>query len=394
LNILSKFSYIWKFDRQKEEEYNLFVKPSNLASLRLVTFITIFGMSLFLIVDFFKEVDYSVVLASRICVLSLAFILMWLSYRDLSSTGIVLCVSLVPIMNFGASVVTSYYAGMPPFYITNLLFLIFVLVVTASGLHFRFALMVNLFCLIMFLLYSQFFNRNPFYFSQYPHLISIFVYIHIVGMVLENRRRTNFLQFNELKEQKKLVEELNQQKNRIISILSHDVAAPMNSLSTLLHLQTYNNIDKSELNTYLPKLSNQFENVTLLLYSLVRWSRSQMDGFKLDKVKLNVSDLVERKLKLFQFPLLDKGLELKLTVDRSLYITVDEEMILIAIQNLLSNAIKFAHPGSVVQVKVYGNQNQGVVISITNQGETIPEQSLMRCLFLRILVVKEEPDLV
>ena len=193
-------------------------------------------MSLFLIVDFFKEVDYSIVLTSRICVLSLAFILMWLSYRNLSSTGIVLCVALVPIMNFGASVVTSYYAGMPPFYITNLLFLIFVLVVTASGLHFRYALMVNLFCLITFILYSQFVNRNPFYFSQYPHLISIFVYIHIVGIVLENRRRTNFLQFNELKEQKKLVEELNQQKNRIISILSHDVAAPMNSLSTLLHM--------------------------------------------------------------------------------------------------------------------------------------------------------------
>jgi signal transduction histidine kinase len=378
LNILSKFSYIWKFDYPQEEEYNLFVKPSNLASLRLVTFITIFGMSLFLIVDFFKEVDYSVVLTSRICVLSLAFILMWLSYRDLSSTGIVLCVSLVPIMNFGASVVTSYYAGMPPFYITNLLFLIFVLVVTASGLHFRFALVVNLFCLITFILYSQFVNRNPFYFSQYPHLVSIFVYIHIVGIVLENRRRTNFLQFNELKAQKKLVEELNQQKNRIISILSHDVAAPMNSLSTLLHMQTHNHIDQAELNTYLPKLSDQFENVALLLYSLVRWSRSQMDGFKLDRVKLNAADLVERKLKLFQIPLLDKGLELKLTVDRSLYINADEEMMLIAIQNLLSNAIKFAHPGSVVQVKVYSNQNQGVIISITNQGQPIPEHLITK----------------
>ena len=98
-----------------------------------------------------------------------------------------------------------------------------------------------------------------------------------------------------------------------------------------------------------------------------------MDGFKLDKVKLNAADLVERKLKLFQIPLLDKGLELKLTVDRSLYITVDEEMILIAIQNLLSNAIKFAHPGSVVQVKVYSSLNQSVFISITNQGQPIPE---------------------
>jgi signal transduction histidine kinase len=147
----------------------------------------------------------------------------------------------------------------------------------------------------------------------------------------------------------------------------------MNSLSTLLHLQTHNNIDQSELTSYLPKLSDQFESVTFLLYSLVRWSRSQIDGFKLDKVKLNVADLIDKKLKLFQFLLLDKRLEWKLSIDQSLHIVADEEMMLIAIQNLLSNAIKFAQEGTSVHVRVYTNESQKIVISVMNQGEPVPE---------------------
>jgi len=270
--------------------------------------------------------------------------------------------------------VTSYYAGMPSFYLTNLLFLIFVLVVTASGLHFRFALFLNIFCFLIFIIYSQFIKIDPFYFSQYPHLFSIFFYIHIVGLVLESRRRRNFLQFNDLMEQKSLVEDLNQQKNKIISILSHDVAAPMNTLSTVLYLQASGNINEAEAKTYLPKLNEQFNNVSALLFGLVRWSRSQMEGFVLDKTTINMAELAEREIKLFHPQLLAKGLELRLTGERIAYVEVDEEMIRIGIRNLISNAIKFARAGTSVNVKVIKNDKNKVMMSFTNQGEAIPAE--------------------
>lgn len=374
MQFFSRYSYIWKFDNEQEERFDQFVRSSQLASLRLVTFITIFGMSVFLVVNFFLDVNFTIVLIARICVLTIALFTMWLAYQNLGSKTIVALVVLMTFLNFGSAMVTAYYAGMPPFYLTNLLFLIFVLVVTASGLHFRYSLFLNLFCFSSFFIYSQFIKNEPFYYSQYPHLFAIFFYIHIVGIVLESRRRSNFLQFNDLMEQKRLVEDLNQQKNKIISILSHDVAAPMNTLSTLLYLQSQENITQPELKTYLPKLNEQFNNVSGLLYGLVRWSRSQMEGFVLDKTTINLVELVHREVKIFQLQLLDKGLALKLALPPSCSIKADEEMIRIALRNLISNAIKFARIGTGIHVRIISTEKNNVLFSVTNTGEQVPAE--------------------
>ncbi len=372
MQFFSRYSYIWEFDKEPEEKFDLFVRSSQLASLRLVTFITIFGMSLFLVIDAFKDVDYSVVLITRACVLTIAITTMWLTYKNPSAKVIVFFVVLITILNFGSALVTSAFARMPSFYLTNLLFLIFVLVVTASGLHFRYALFLNVFIFLIFIFYSQTIKRDSFYFSQYPHLFSIFFYIHIVGIMQESRRRRNYLQFNDLMEQKRLVEELNQQKNKIISILSHDVAAPMNTLSTLLYLQSKENISTHELKFFLPKLNEQFNNLSGLLFSLVRWSRSQMEGFVLDKTNINLVNLAEKEVKIFHPQLLDKGLELKLSATHPVLIRADEEMIRIALRNLISNAIKFARTGTPIQLKIFKNEKNKVLFSVTNVGEQIP----------------------
>ncbi len=373
MHFFSRYSYIWRFDDQEEENYNQFIHPSNLTSLRLVTFITIFGMSLFLLIDSFKDVDFSIVLLSRIVVLTGASAIMWFTYRGLKFNGTVVGVILICILNFGAALVTATFAGMPSYYLTNLLLLIFLLVTTASGLHFRQALLTNTVCLVIFVLYSQLVNRDAFYFSQYPHLFSIFLYVHIVGVVLEKRRRENFLQFNDLAEQKRLVEELNQQKNKVISILSHDVASPLNSLSTILYLQSKGEVNDRDMKSYLDKLREEFSNVSFLLQSLVRWSRSQMHGFVLDKTTVNMLEILEEKIKFFHLQLLDKDLELKVNVDNSAYVTVDEDMIRIALRNLISNAIKFAKKGTQIQLEVSKNGQQKVRVLVTNHGNPIPD---------------------
>jgi signal transduction histidine kinase len=374
LQFFSRHSYIWKFDREQEARYDLFVRTSQIASLRLVTFITIFGMSIFLVIDLFANVDYSVVLITRSCVLAIALTAMWLSYKNPSPASIVVLVILVTMLNLVSAMVTSSFAGMPTFYLTNLLFLIFVLVVTASGLHFRYALFLNIFCFSVFLFFSQVIKREPFYFSQYPHLFSIFLYIHIVGIVLESRRRRNFLQFTDLEEQKRLVEDLNQQKNKIISILSHDVAAPMNTLSTLLYLQSKESINSNKLASFLPKLSEQFNNVSVLLFSLVRWSRSQMEGFVLDTTYTNLVDLIEKDIKTFHLQLLDKGLEMKLVAPYPMYVMVDEEMIRIAVRNIISNAIKFSRNGTSIQLKIWKNDQNKILFCVTNHGQPVPAE--------------------
>src|SRR5258708_8243341 len=70
LQFFSRYSFIWKFPDEQELAYSRFVQPANLLSLRLVTFIKLFCMSTFLIIDFFLDVTFILLLLSRICVLS------------------------------------------------------------------------------------------------------------------------------------------------------------------------------------------------------------------------------------------------------------------------------------------------------------------------------------
>ena len=102
-------------------------------------------------------------------------------------------------------------------------------------------------------------------------------------------------------DQKRLVEDLNHQKNKIISILSHDVAAPMNTLSTLIYLMSKDNLSETKFKSSLPQLSEQFNNVSVLLFSLVRWSRSQMEGFVLHKTIINMVEVAEKEVKFFSY---------------------------------------------------------------------------------------------
>ncbi|MBS1950406.1 MAG: hypothetical protein OJF59_000331 [Cytophagales bacterium] len=373
MQFFSRYSFIWKFPSQQEKDYIRFVQPSNLLLLRLVTFITLFGMSAFLVIDFFRDVDFSIVLLSRICVLSIASAIMVFTFKkNISLNFIPLGFVVIACISFAAALVTATFAHMPGYYITNLLFLIWILVVAASGLNLRHGLLLNLVLLLLFLAYSQFINRNPFYFSQYPHLFITFIYFALVGMVLEFRRRKNFLQFTDLAEQKRKVEELNQQKNKIISILSHDVNSPLNTLSSLLHMQAQGQFKENEFRSFLDQIGDQLSNVTGLLHGLVRWSRSQMEGFVSEKQSIDFVKHLEDHVNLFQPAAANKKINIKLKVEPNLTVFADEEMIRIAIRSLISNSIKFSAVGTEVTIESFANDGTAI-LRVCNEGQPIPD---------------------
>ncbi len=373
MHFFSRYSFIWKFPKEQEIAYANFVLPANLILLRLVTGITLFGMTAFLIINYFQDVDFGVVLGTRILVLLIAALLMAYTFKKPLNLKIIPIGNvIIGIITFCSALITATYAKMPAYYLTNLLFLILVLVIMASGMGFRYGLFLNIILFLIFIAYSQFIRRDAFYFSQYPHLFISFVYFHLVGIVIEHRRRTNFLQFNELAEQKKIVEGLNHQKNKIISILSHDIASPLNSLSGLLYLQAEGQVTQEELKPFLTDMVSQVNSVSNLLQSLVRWSRSQMEGFVPEKKLMDLNYSLKDQIAFFQPAAVSKGVTLKLVAEENLMIVTDYEMARIAIRNLISNAIKFALADTDVLIESF-QDNDKITVRVLNEGPPIPE---------------------
>jgi len=337
-------------------------------------------MSTFLMIDFFRDVDFSIVLLSRMVVLSYASALMFFILKRKPSPRFVTWgIVSIAFINFGAAMITATFARMPGYYITNLLFLIWILVAAVSGLNLRQVLLLNLALFIIFVIFSQTAHHDPFYSTQYPHLVVSFIYFVIVATVLEYRRRKNFLQFSELTEQKKLVENLNQQKNKIITILSHDIADPLNSLTSLVHLQEKGKLVDLDRENFLTQIGGELKNVTGLLYGLVRWSRSQMDGFVSEKKTVRLVPFLENIVHPFKATASEKKLGFNLPIDAESTFYADEEMIRIAVRNVISNAVKFATPGTVITIESMGEPDK-IIICIANRGVPMPPE-LQRKLF-------------
>lgn len=371
---LTRYAYLWRFPGDQERAYAEFTKKNNLAALRLVAFICVFGSGIFLVIDLFRDVDYTVVFAARAVSFVIGLLVMVWSFRGHPSpVAIRASAILLTSLIFFATLAAATFGNMPPYFLTNLIFLLFVLVVTATGLPLRYYLLLNGAMLAIFVLYSQLINRNDFYLTQYAHLFTVFIFIHIVGAMLESRRRLNFLQFNELAAQKRLVDNLHQQKNRIISILSHDVAAPLNSLSGLLNLQAKGQVHEAELRHFLQEVSKQLKNVNGLLHGLVRWSRAQMEGFVPEMKAVDLCQLVAEQVQLIVPEAHQKSLSLAVSLAPGLLTVADADMLRISIRNLLTNAVKYSYEGREVSIQGY-HQHDKIVLRVTNHGPAFPSE--------------------
>lgn len=376
MHFFSRYSYIWSFPKEQEKEYNQFVLGSNLVALKTMSLLTLAGMTAFIIVDYFRHVDFQVVLLGRSLAMIVAIGIFYRASKGkLGSSGIQFSVSLLAVSILCTAFITAYYAGMPSFYLTNVVFLLTVLISTASGLYFRNGLYLNLSIVVMFVLYATFINVNPFYISQYPHIFAIFIYMQVVAIMLERRRKLHFLQFQNLKEQKKVVDELNSQKAKIISILSHDIASPIHSLLGIVDLDKKGLIRADDVRPLMNRVGEELSRVHTLMYSLMRWSKSQMEGFSVTPVAFDMNDLVQENIELFQSKLTQKELTVGLQNADPMWVKADVEMIRLVMRNLISNAIKFSVPGTEIIIGIT-QTNDSVKVSISNDGPQLSQDAL------------------
>lgn len=138
--------------------------------------------------------------------------------------------------------------------------------------------------------------------------------------------------------------ELNTVKDKLFSIISHDLKTPLTTVASFLDLMM-NHLDKlspEELSTLSSKTKYALQNLTLLLDNLLYWSRMQLDfiAFNPEPVPLNVT--IDRTLKLFSLLIEDKSLTITSKIPKSENVAWgDKEMIAFVVRNLLHNALKF-----------------------------------------------------
>jgi len=207
-------------------------------------------------------------------------------------------------------------------------------------------------------------------------LISILIRKKIKSTSITQLEETNeqfILEKEAILEQIKHLEDINQVKDRLFSIVSHDLKDSITSIKAFLDLLKEDSISKKEFDDLIPELSDNADNASALLLNLLNWSKSQMQNLEPKPESFNIQDVFKEKMSLIQKKVEQKRIVL---LDESIkdFVFADRSMIEIVIQNLLANAVKFSKIGDVITIS-NRERNSNVLICIEDTGIGISKEN-------------------
>ncbi len=163
------------------------------------------------------------------------------------------------------------------------------------------------------------------------------------------------LEKNEIIHQQNLeLEKINNDKDKLFSIISHDLRGPSRNLQLIFKAVGDNKLPFSALENQLPNIIRNTSNLVNTLESLLNWSASQLRGIKVNKVLLDVNESIEETIHFFEDQALKKNIRL-VNNSRSTMVKIDKNHIEIILRNLTSNAIKFSKQNSSIQFNLITN---------------------------------------
>ena len=167
----------------------------------------------------------------------------------------------------------------------------------------------------------------------------------------------------------------NRQKDKLFSIIAHDLRGPLNSLKGLMDLLKEKRLSEQEISSMMHEFRRNVDYSSELVGNLLFWASSQLNGVVVTPVILPLHSLVQDTLALFSHQAGQKNVLLKDELSPSLLGIADKDMIQVVIRNLVSNAIKFCRPGDCVTVS-YTLTATEIEICVADTGIGMKEDAL------------------
>jgi signal transduction histidine kinase len=173
------------------------------------------------------------------------------------------------------------------------------------------------------------------------------------------------------------LEELNQAKDRFLSVLSHDLKIPMRGINGFLGVmqEQFEQMSIAELRENLRLLSQAADNFTNMVQNMLGYSsiQSGLAAFRPDELELN--PILEEVVSMFAVDGEQKGIEWLVEADRDSRVFADLEMTQSVLRNLVANAVKYSDENGVIRLSAVAD-DADVIISVEDEGCGISEDNL------------------
>lgn len=180
-----------------------------------------------------------------------------------------------------------------------------------------------------------------------------------------------------IKENEIHLKEVNATKDKLFSIIAHDLRSPFNGIlgfSDLL-IENIKDIELAESEKYLRIIKSSAQNTLVLLDNLLNWAKLQTGQITFKPQRISLSPIISDTIELSKTSAIGKGILISQNKLDGIEVYADKNMLEIVLRNLISNAIKFTHSGGRIDVLVERKQN-GVEIAISDNGVGINKETI------------------
>lgn len=179
--------------------------------------------------------------------------------------------------------------------------------------------------------------------------------------------------------QKEELERLNREKDKLFSIVSHDLRSPFTSLLSLTRLMISlgDRLEKPQLLAQAGKVNEAAKRIFALIENLLDWSRLQMDQVRVEPAPVDLRALAAKNTDLFAPIGAEKGVAVVNEVPAGLTAFADANTVDTVIRNLVNNAVKFTAEGG--QVTIDGRLDGSMAaVSVRDTGVGMTPEQLRR----------------
>lgn len=195
------------------------------------------------------------------------------------------------------------------------------------------------------------------------------------AVLLEEQREQLETQKTIVEKQRDKLKASNGVKDKLFSIISHDLRTPFTSVNGYLTLIRYGALTLEEVTTLATEVKISVDHHLETLNNVLEWSKAQMQGLKPVPDKINLNKIVENQQKFFKSLAQSKEIEIINEINDKIKVFADPNQIDVILRNLVGNALKFTpKEGKITISSVI--KNNSVVVSVTDTGIGMSKENL------------------
>ena len=178
------------------------------------------------------------------------------------------------------------------------------------------------------------------------------------------------------------LKEMNTSKDRLFSLISHDLRSPFNSLLGFAEIlrTDFENLTHRDIKEYINVINDSSNTLFEMTNNLLHYSKLQLNKYDYIPKKILINEVINEAIDSLKYRINKKNISIRVDLKQNYYLVADDDMLVTIFRNIISNALKFSEPQSTINIlaeeSIDSRTNAPAIqISVTDEGTGISDEN-------------------